>query len=124
MSDQEREFAWKKSGRGNGLRWLILRDLTAGLSMSAMPSEKAEDFMVQLRGINWSTTRKMLQELERMGAIEQTRDEARLMYTWSATSKGVAIFCGKRTRIPVRIAQAAWTTMNVSPDEAKEAEAS
>ena len=110
--DQEREFAWKRKGKGNGLRWLILRDLTAGLANYPMTQEQAEDFMIVLRGISWAKTRAMCEELARLGAIEKIKEEH--AWFWRATDKGVAIFVGKRSAIPARIAQAVLTTTTVS----------
>ena len=71
--------------------------------------------MVVLRGISWAKTRALCEELARLGAIEKIKEEH--AWFWRATERGVAIFAGKRSAIPARIAQAAWTTTNVSVGE-------
>lgn len=113
--DVEREIAWRRQGKGLGLRWHILRDVVAGLSLYGMTMEKAQDYLLMLRGVSWTTSRKMLNELERLGAVNQ--DKAPEAYYWSATEKGVAIFCRTRKHIPARIVQAVCTTLNVSKDD-------
>jgi len=116
---EDRELAWKRAGKGNGLRWLILRDIVAGVAVTSMPLEKVQDFLLMLRGVSWSTSRTMLEELIRLGALEgniiepRTKREPTLIY-YSATQRGVTIFLKSRKHIPVRLAQAALTTMSAS----------
>lgn len=111
-TEREREHIWTQRGKGNGLRWLMLRDLIAGLALQSMITTEAEDYMTLLRGISWGKTRVFLTELERMKAIEQIQENG--TWRWRATNRGVLIFCGgSRKAIPARIARAAWTTVNV-----------
>lgn len=110
VSDSEREFAWKKQGKGNGLRWLILRDIVAGLSLHPMSLEKCQDYLLMLRGVSWNTSRVMLQELERMSAIQQYKETGIQGYLYRATERGVTIFVKHRRNIPVRIARAVQIT--------------
>lgn len=116
---EDRELAWKRAGKGNGLRWLILRDIVAGVAVTSMPLEKVQDFLLMLRGVSWSTSKTMLEELGRAEFIEGNiieprtkRDPTRIYY--SATPRGVTIFLKSRKHIPVRLAQAALTTMSAS----------
>lgn len=111
--DGDREVAWKRTGKGNGLRWQILRDVVAGVSLYGMSLEKVQDYLLMLRGVSWNTSRTMLKELERMEAIEANQAENKVWY-YSATPKGVTIFCRTRRHIPVRIARAVETTLNVN----------
>ena len=113
--DVERERAWKRMGKGNGLRWQILRDIVAGLSLHGMTLEKSQDYLLMLRGVSWNTSRVMLIQLERMAALAQ--DKAPEGFYWSATEKGVTIFCRTRKHIPARIALAVCHTLNVKQEE-------
>lgn len=115
---EDKELAWKRAGKGNGLRWLILRDLVAGLSVYPMTMMKAQDYLLMVRGISWNTSRTMIQELERLGAVECYQEPEFKTEAYRTTSRGVTIFLRKRLAIPVRLVQAALTTMNVSAFEA------
>jgi len=111
---EDKELAWKRAGKGNGLRWLMLRDLVAGLSVYPMPMMKAQDYLLMVRGISWNTSRTMLTELERLGAVEQYEEPEYKTTAFRTTARGVTIFLRRRTAIPARLVQAALTTMNVS----------
>lgn len=116
---EDRELAWKRAGKGNGLRWLMLRDIVAGVAVMSMPLEKVQDFLLMLRGVSWSTSKTMVEELRRLGALEgnivepRTKEEPTRIY-YSATARGVTIFLRTRKHIPVRLAQAVLTTMNAN----------
>lgn len=113
--DVEREIAWRRQGKGNGLRWHILRDVVAGLSLYGMTLEKTQDYLLMLRGVSWNTCRTMLIQLERLEAVLQ--DKSPEAFYWSATEKGVTIFLRTRKHIPARIALAVCRTLNVKKDE-------
>lgn len=124
---EDKNLAWKRAGKGNGLRWLILRDIVAGVATMAMPLEKVQDFLLILRGVSWNTSRTMLNELERLGAVElnvtpdsstMKKDPYRTYF--SATPKGVAIFLRKRSHIPAHLVQAAMITMSASLGEIRD----
>jgi len=117
---EDKELAWKRAGKGNGLRWLILREIVAGVAYHPMPLEKIQDFLLMLRGVSWNTSRTMLKELERQGSVEVIKEKD--MHLYRTTKLGVNIFLRKRTLIPVRIVQAALTTMNVGVVEVQENE--
>lgn len=119
---EDKELAWKRAGKGNGLRWLILRDLVACLSVYPMTMMKAQDCLLLVRGISWNTSRTMLQELVRLGAVECYREPEYQTEAYRTTDRGVAIFLRKRSAIPARLVQAALTTMNVPAFEAVEKE--
>lgn len=114
----EREVAWKRQGKGNGLRWLILRDLVAGVSLIGMPMEKVQDYLLTLRGVSWNTSRVMVNELARSRAIEQIKGEDAGVFFWTATKMGVSVFCRTRKHIPARIALAVSITNDANGSEA------
>lgn len=119
MSDVEREIAWKRQGKGNGLRWLILRDIVAGVSLMGMNLETLQDYMLMLRGVSWNTSRVMVNELARSRSIEQIGGEDAGVFFWTATKVGVAVFCRTRKHIPARIALAVSITNDAKKSDPK-----
>jgi len=110
-SEERREKQWKKSGKGRGNRWLMLRDLLSILSMRPMNNNIVQDTMLLMRGLKRTTVRDMLEQLERTKSIEQLEDASGPIrqWVWVATEGGVQYWIGSRKAIPATIAQAAWT---------------
>lgn len=125
MSDTEREIAWRKSGKGRGNRWLILRDVVALLSLKSMNMMDIQDCMLKLRGLTRGKVRELMEDLDRAGAISQVtgRDpRGRTVMGWTATNQGVSYWLGSRKAIPAHIAQVVATMtvveqLGVKPSE-------
>lgn len=112
MKESQKELLWKKRGRGRGLRWLLLRDICAILSLRPMTIAEIQDTMTLHRGISRSKTREFLEVLESTRSVEQIQEEIRGLqsWMWRTTDQGIAFWLeGSRLVIPATIAKVAWT---------------
>jgi len=115
--NEKKEKKWKKTGKGKGLRWLLLRDLCAILSLRPMSLNLIQDTMLLHRGLKRSTVRDMIDQLERTKSIEQIQDSvtASMVYwVWISTEGGVRFWIGSRKDIPASIVQVATALKPVS----------
>lgn len=119
MSDQEKEIAWEKSGKGRGNRWQMLRDIVALLSLRSMSVMQLQDCLLNLRGLTRNKVRELMEDLERAKAIKQVTGQVQgiVQHGWAATDFGVAYWVKSRQGIPVRIAQVAATLDAASQTE-------
>lgn len=115
LSDREKEerklVAWKKSARGRGNRWQMLRDLVGYCAIRPWTTTELEDLHLARRGIQHRTTYQMIQELERARALENFSEE-RGQY-WRATGVGVLLFLGSRKAMLASFVQEVLTIQNV-----------
>lgn len=109
-----KESGWKRRAKGRPMRWRILRDGVAILSLRWMSTTDFQICMRRLWAIKRSTAREILEELEEGFSIHQERDEKDQLYKWGATRQGVRFWIGKTENIPARIAQVALTIPNVN----------
>lgn len=121
MTEREKSVAWKKRGRGRGLRWHIQREIVAFLSRKASNNTDVQAVMTMMRGISHKKTIELLRELETARCVMQEHD-ARMGYYWVATSLGVKVYLGDMTAIPLKIAEEllALLERQSSMDEFKE----
>ena len=104
MTERERIVAWKKRGRGRGLRWHIQREIVAFLSRKASNNTDVQAVMTMMRGISHKKTIELLRELETAQCVVQEHDN-RMGYYWIATALGVKVYLGDMTAIPLKIAE-------------------
>ena len=104
-------IAWRKTGKGRGNRWQMLRDLVALLALKAMSMMMIQDSMLKLRGLTRGKVRELMEDLERAGAIKQTSGtiQGMTLHAFTATENGVKYWIGTRQAIPVHIATVAAT---------------
>ena len=112
----DKQIAWKRRGKGKGLRWLMLRDIVALLARQASTTMQVQDVMILHRGVSHPRTHVLLMELEQARAIVQELDP-RLGYYWTARELGVSVYLGSRTAIPAGAAQELLSSVNVNVDE-------
>jgi len=104
------ERAWRGRAKGRPMRWRILRDMVAVLSLEWMSTSQVQMAMRRLWALKNNTTRDILEELESEGAILQERDEKTQIFKWGASREGVAFWILGTENIPVGIVQVASTT--------------
>ena len=93
---------WDSRGKGKPIRWKMIRDLVACLSLAWMDTFQAQISMRRLWGLKPKTTRDMLEELELEGSVVQDKYHSG-GYRWGATKTGVAFWVVKPSAIPARI---------------------
>jgi len=104
------ERAWRRRAKGSPMRWRILRDMVAVLSLQWMTTSQVQMAMRRLWALKNNTTRDILEELESEGAILHERDEKSKIFKWGASREGVNFWILGTENIPVGIVQVASTT--------------
>ena len=97
---------WKKRAKGRPMRWRILRDVVACVSLAWMTTEQVQIAMSRLWALKNKTTRDILEELEMGQAIIQEKHESQ-GYMWGATEIGVSFWIHKKSDIPAITARVA-----------------
>jgi len=117
MSEREIEAlcvrAWRGRAKGRPMRWRILRDVVACLSLAWMSTFQIQIAMRRLYALKNKTTRDILEELESEKSVVQERDDKSQMFRWGATAEGVAFWIGKTANIPVSIVEVACISASV-----------
>ncbi|GAI27314.1 unnamed protein product, partial [marine sediment metagenome] len=62
---------WKGKAKGKPMRWRILRDIIACLSLASMTTSEIQIAMRRLYALKNKTTRDMLEELENEKSVVQ-----------------------------------------------------
>lgn len=106
---------WKASGKGRGLRWLILRELVGMCALKRWTTTELEDAALIGRGLSHRKTYEMVMELERARCLEAT--QLTQGQYWKATEHGVHLFLGRIDLIPATIAGAVLTIRDVFDSE-------
>ena len=96
------------------MRWRILRDAVAVLSLVWIDTSEFQIIMRRLYALKRTTSRDLLEELEEENAVKQEKDEKTGTYKWGATRSGVKFWIGKMENIPASIAQVVGVSMNVN----------
>jgi len=108
---------WKKKAKGKPMRWRILRDIVACLSLASMTSSEIQISMRRLYALKNKTTRDMLEELEEEQAVVQWKKDESGPFRWRATPGGAEFWVESATFIPASIARVVETTLSVSASE-------
>ncbi len=96
------------------MRWRILRDTVAVLSLSWMSTFQVQIAMRRLYALKNKTTRDILEELESEKALVQEKDDKSQLFKWGATAEGVKFWIVKRENIPASIVEVAVTSSSVN----------
>ena len=99
------------------MRWRILRDMVAVLSLGWMSTSQVQIAMRRIYALKNNTTRDILEELQQENAIVQEKDDSG-MFKWGSTASGVSFWIGKTVNIPAGIVEVAYLSMNVNVLEA------
>ena len=116
MTEREREGAWRQRGKGKGLRWHLQREILALLARKASNTTDVQSVMTMMRGISHKKTEELLRELQTAKCVVQEHDR-HLGYYWIATSRGVHVYLGNMTSIPVQVAEVLLSSENVNESE-------
>ena len=85
--------------------------LVAGLAVTRMTLWEVQHFMLMMYGTKRSTVNGWLEEMERAGFVANELTE-NVGWFWVSTPRGVHTYCKSAEAIPVRIVQAALTTVD------------
>ncbi|MBA7547098.1 hypothetical protein ES705_39500 [subsurface metagenome] len=95
------------------MRWRILRDVVAILSLQWMSTFQVQIAMRKLYALKNKTTRDILEELESDKSLIQERDDKSQMFKWGATREGVGFWILKTENIPAGIVEVALISASV-----------
>ena len=112
-NEQRVKERWFLRGKGKPIRWKMLRDVLACLSLGWMSTFQVQIAMRRLWGLKNKTTRDILEELETEKSVIQKKKDDDSPFMWGATENGVAFWILKTSNIPATIAQVAETSMSV-----------
>lgn len=108
-----RDRAWKAKARGHPMRWRILRDMVAVLSLGWLTTSQVQIAMRRIYALKNNTTRDILEELEQERSVVQERDDSGV-FKWGSTLTGVSFWIGKTVNIPAGLVEVASLSMNVN----------
>lgn len=110
---------WKSKAKGRPMRWRILRDVVACLSLVWMTTEQIQVAMSRLWALKRNTTREILEELELGSAVVKERNDRTQLYMWGATQSGVDFWIGSTKAIPALTAQVASASAYANGSEGR-----
>lgn len=116
--EAQRDRAWRAKARGHPMRWRILRDMVAVLSLGWMTTSQVQIAMRRIYALKNNTTRDILEELEQEKTVVQEKEDKSGLFKWGSTSSGVSFWIGKTVNIPAGIVEVAYLSMNVNELEA------
>ncbi len=105
---------WKGKAKGKPMRWRILRDIIACLSLASMTTSEIQICMRRLYALKNKTTRDMLEELEEEKAVVQRKKHKEDPFKWRSTPGGAAFWVESATFIPASIARVVEISVNVN----------
>ena len=104
---------WKNKAKGKPIRWRMIRDVVACLSLAWMSTSQIQIAMRRLWALKNSTTRDLLEELEQEKAVIQA-ESPQGGFKWGSTRSGLAFWVGLTKDIPASTAQVASTSAFVN----------
>lgn len=125
MSLTERELAnqkekeWRNRAKGRGVRWRMIRDTLATVSVYWMTLSEVQTCMVRIWGLTRNKTREILEELAEMGDVQVKKDPSSHNLLYKLKPERVVFWMGVRgvEAIPAGIVEVVETTMLVSKSE-------
>lgn len=100
---------WTQRGKGKPIRWKMIRDLMACLSLAWLDTFQSQIAMRRLWGLKPGTTRDILEELELEGSVVQEKHHSG-GFRWGATPEGLAFWVVATKAIPAATALVASTS--------------
>ena len=104
---------WKNKAKGKPIRWRMIRDVVACLSLAWMSTSEIQIAMRRLWALKNSTTRDLLEELEQESSVIQA-EAPQGGFKWGATKSGLAFWVGSTKAIPAQTALVASTSAYAS----------
>jgi len=117
--EQQREKNWKNRARGRGVRWRMIRDTLATVSVYWMTMEEVQTCMIRIWGLTKNKTRELLEEMVSIGDVELKKDPTTFNMLYRLKPERVKFWMGLRgaSGIPAGIVEVVETTMLASKSE-------
>jgi len=109
---QMRVRAWKNRAKGKGVRWRMIRDTLATVSVYWMTLSEVETCMVRIWGLTRKKTRELLEEMVQIGDVMIEKDDKTHELKYKLKQDRVKFWMGPQgvQGIPVGIVQVVETT--------------
>ncbi|GAI06605.1 unnamed protein product [marine sediment metagenome] len=111
--------AWQNRAKGKGVRWRMIRDTLATVSVYWMTLSEVETCMVRIWGLTRKKTRELLEEGVSIGDVDTKKDPLSHNLLYKLRQERVTFWMGKRgvEGIPAGIVEVVETTILVSKSE-------
>ena len=116
---EEKEKAWRNRAKGRGVRWRMIRDTLATVSVYWMNLSEVQICMIRIWGLTKAKTREILEEMVEIGDVDVKKDPTTFNMLYKLKPERVKFWMGRRGTegIPAGIVQVVETTMLVSKSE-------
>lgn len=111
---QMRLRAWQNRAKGKGVRWRMIRDTLATVSVYWMTLSEVETCMVRIWGLTRKKTKELLEEMVTIGDVQVEKDPKTHQLKYNLKQDRVNFWMGPQgvQGIPVGIVQVVETTRN------------
>jgi len=115
----QKEKEWRNRAKGRGVRWRMIRDTLATVSVYWMTLDEVQTCMVRIWGLTRNKTREILEEMADMGDVETKKDPSSHVLLYKLRPERVTFWMGVKgtEAIPAGIVEVVETTMLVSKSE-------
>lgn len=123
LSEQEKEElkrkGWTQRAKGRGVRWRMIRDTLATVSVYWLTLFEVQICMVRLWGLTKNKTREILEEMVEMGDVETKKDPQTLNLLYKLKPERVIFWMGAKgtEAIPAGVVEVVETSMLVPASE-------
>lgn len=117
--EQKKEMAWRNRAKGRGVRWRMIRDTLATVSVYWMTLDEVQTCMVRIWGLTRNKTREILEEMATIGDVEAKKDPTSHNLIYRLRPDRVRFWLGIHGAegIPAGIVQVVETTMLAGKSE-------
>lgn len=117
--EHQKEKAWRNRAKGRGVRWRMIRDTLATVSVYWLTIWEVQTCMIRIWGLTRNKTREILEEMVETSDVETKKDPTSHNLLYKLRQDRLVFWLGaKRSEaIPAGIAQVVETTMLASKSE-------
>lgn len=108
--------AWKNRAKGKGIRWRMIRDTLATVSVSWMTLWEVQMTMIRLWGLTRKKTRELLEEMVELGDVQLEKDEKTYEMKYHLNPERATYWLGPQgaTGIPAGLVEAVAITRSAA----------
>jgi len=117
--EELRRKGWEQRAKGRGVRWRMIRDTLATVSVYWLTLFEVQTCMVKLWGLTKNKTREILEEMVEMGDVETKKDPLTHNLLYKLKPERVVFWLGAKgtEAIPAGVVEVVETSMLVSESE-------
>ncbi len=117
--ERKKVKGWSLRAKGRGIRWRMIRDVLATVSVYWMTLSEVQTCMVRIWGLTRNKTREILEEMAEMGDVETKKDPTSHNILYKLREERVKFWMGLKgvEGIPAGIVEVVETSMLASQSE-------